>query len=39
MAAEIGMADYQMLFSETELKKTTMRYFKEEQGGGEGQPE
>jgi DNA-binding Lrp family transcriptional regulator len=29
MAAETGMADYQMLFSETELKKTTMRYFKE----------
>lgn len=29
MAAETGMTDYQMLFSETELKKTTMRYFKE----------
>jgi DNA-binding Lrp family transcriptional regulator len=29
MAAETGLADYQMLFSETELKKTTMRYFKE----------
>lgn len=34
MAAETGMAEYQMLFSETELKKTTMRYFKEEEGGG-----
>ena len=34
MAAESGLADYQMLFSETELKKTTMRYFKEEEGGG-----
>ena len=30
LAAETGIADYQMLFSETELKKTTMRYFKEE---------
>jgi siroheme decarboxylase len=30
MAAATGMADYEMLFSETELKKTTMRYFKEE---------
>jgi DNA-binding Lrp family transcriptional regulator len=30
MAAETGIADYEMLFSETELKKTTMRYFKEE---------
>jgi DNA-binding Lrp family transcriptional regulator len=29
MAADTGLADYQMLFSETELKKTTMRYFKE----------
>lgn len=36
MAAETGLADYQMLFSETELKKTTMRYFKEEEGGGGG---
>jgi DNA-binding Lrp family transcriptional regulator len=34
MAAQTGLADYQMLFSETELKKTTMRYFKEEEGGG-----
>jgi DNA-binding Lrp family transcriptional regulator len=33
MAAETGLADYQMLFSETELKKTTMRYFREEEGG------
>jgi DNA-binding Lrp family transcriptional regulator len=30
MAAETGIDDYEMLFSETELKKTTMRYFKEE---------
>ncbi len=30
MAAETGIGDYEMLFSETELKKTTMRYFKEE---------
>ena len=29
MAAETGIDDYEMLFSETELKKTTMRYFKE----------
>jgi DNA-binding Lrp family transcriptional regulator len=36
MAADTGLADYQMLFSETELKKTTMRYFKEEDGGGGG---
>jgi siroheme decarboxylase len=29
MAAEIGVTDYEMLVSEIELKKTTMRYFKE----------
>ena len=29
MAAETGIHDYEVLFSETELKKTTMRYFKE----------
>ena len=29
MAAETGLQDYEMLFSEIELKKTTMRYFKE----------
>ena len=29
MAAETGIRDYEMLFSETELKKTTMRYYKE----------
>jgi len=34
MAAEIGIEDYEMLFSETELKKTTMRYFREGEGGG-----
>jgi DNA-binding Lrp family transcriptional regulator len=34
MAAEIGITDYEMLFSETELKKTTMRYFREGEGAG-----
>jgi DNA-binding Lrp family transcriptional regulator len=29
LAAETGIDDYQILFSETELKKTTMRYFRE----------
>ncbi len=29
MAAETGLKDYELLFSETELKKTTMRYFRE----------
>jgi DNA-binding Lrp family transcriptional regulator len=29
MAAETGIQDYEMLFSEIELKKTTMRYFRE----------
>jgi siroheme decarboxylase len=29
MARETGLGDYQVLFSETELKKTTMRYFRE----------
>jgi DNA-binding Lrp family transcriptional regulator len=29
MAMETGIYDYEMLFSEIELKKTTMRYFKE----------
>jgi len=33
LAAETGLADYEMLFSETELKKTTMRYFREGDGG------
>jgi DNA-binding Lrp family transcriptional regulator len=33
MAAETGISDYEMLFSETELKKTTMRYFKEGEAG------
>ncbi|MBM4294364.1 MAG: Lrp/AsnC family transcriptional regulator [Deltaproteobacteria bacterium] len=31
MAAETGLTQYEMLFSETELKKTTMRYFREEE--------
>lgn len=30
MARDIGIADYDILFSEVELKKTTMRYFREE---------
>lgn len=37
MAAETGLTNYEMLFSETELKKTTMRYFREGddlEGGG-----
>jgi len=32
MAAETGLQDYELLFSETELKKTTMRYFRESAG-------
>jgi DNA-binding Lrp family transcriptional regulator len=31
MAADTGISTYEMLFSETELKKTTMRYFREEE--------
>ena len=30
MAREIGIQDYEILFSDVELKKTTMRYFREE---------
>lgn len=30
MARETGLSEYQVLFSESELKKTTMRYFREE---------
>jgi DNA-binding Lrp family transcriptional regulator len=30
MAQDLGIADYDILFSEAELKKTTMRYFSEE---------
>jgi DNA-binding Lrp family transcriptional regulator len=30
MARDIGITDYDVLFSEAELKKTTMRYFSEE---------
>ncbi len=29
MSTETGIKDYELLFSETELKKTTMRYFRE----------
>lgn len=31
LAQEAGIEDYQILFSDTELKKTTMRYFRHEQ--------
>jgi siroheme decarboxylase len=30
LAQEAGIQDYEILFSDTELKKTTMRYFREE---------
>jgi len=30
MAEEIGIREYEILFSDVELKKTTMRYFREE---------
>jgi len=30
LAAETGIRDYEILFSDVELKKTTMRYFREE---------
>jgi len=30
MAHEIGISDYDILFSEVELKKTTMRYFRDD---------
>ena len=30
LAREVGLQDYEILFSDTELKKTTMRYFREE---------
>ena len=30
LAAEVGIPDYEILFSDVELKKTTMRYFREE---------
>jgi len=30
ISQETGLSDYEVLFSETELKKTTMRYFREE---------
>jgi DNA-binding Lrp family transcriptional regulator len=32
MSAETGITAYELLFSETELKKTTMRYFREGRG-------
>ncbi len=34
MSAATGIKDYELLFSETELKKTTMRYFREGEGAG-----
>jgi DNA-binding Lrp family transcriptional regulator len=30
LAQEVGIEDYEILFSDTELKKTTMRYFRED---------
>lgn len=30
LAVEVGIPDYEILFSDAELKKTTMRYFREE---------
>ena len=30
LAAEVGIRDYEILFSDVELKKTTMRYFRED---------
>ena len=30
LAAEVGIQDYEILFSDAELKKTTMRYFRED---------
>jgi DNA-binding Lrp family transcriptional regulator len=30
LSAEVGIRDYEILFSDLELKKTTMRYFREE---------
>ncbi len=30
MASEVGVGDYDILYSEAELKKTTMRYFRDE---------
>jgi siroheme decarboxylase len=32
LAQEAGIREYEILFSDTELKKTTMRYFREERG-------
>jgi siroheme decarboxylase len=31
LAVEVGLHHYEILFSDTELKKTTMRYFREDQ--------
>jgi hypothetical protein len=30
LSREVGIQDYEILFSDTELKKTTMRYFRED---------
>jgi hypothetical protein len=30
MAEEVGLSDYEILFSDVELKKTTMRYFRQD---------
>jgi len=32
LAQETGIREYEILFSDSELKKTTMRYFRDEQG-------
>jgi len=32
LAQEAGIQEYEILFSDTELKKTTMRYFRDERG-------
>ncbi len=32
LAQEAGISEYEILFSDTELKKTTMRYFRDERG-------
>jgi len=36
MAGEVGIFSYQLLFSDQELKKTTMRYFREEEADSGG---
>jgi len=38
MAAEVGVSEYEVLFSDVELKKTTMRYFREDTPAGPANP-